>query len=150
MQLVKFEDIPTKGYPLGMQLMSQLAPTGDRGLNFGRSRESGISIGKIPGYWTCPYNGTITAVYLNTNQGGYRVKFWKNTTRVPAEDDSINHDGIRISEPSTHVEIFNLSDFLALDVLAGDTLAVEIVDVDFPVPNDISGSLLILKEVKEE
>lgn len=149
MQLIKFEDIPTKGYPLGLQLMTQLAPIGDRGLNFGRSKVSGIPIGKIPGFWTCPYNGTITGIYLNTDRGGYRVKFWKNLTQIPTVNDSINHDGIKISEPSTHVEIFNLSDFLALDVLIGDTFAVEIVDLDSPAPTDISGSLIILKEVRE-
>jgi hypothetical protein len=81
MQLVKFQDIPAKGNPIGLVRLVPLAELGDRGLNFGRAKNRGIPLGRIPGYWTCPYNVRITGLYLNTDQVD-TVKFWKASSRL--------------------------------------------------------------------
>lgn len=146
MELVKFQNLPAKGSPVGLVQMETVIVQGDRGLNFGRARQSGIQIGRIPGYWTCPYTGIITGIYLNTDQGGYRVKFWKSSIGIPTVADSINQNGVSISDPLNHAEIFNLTDFIEVDVVIGDTFAVEIVEVSpLHTPTDISGSLLLRK-----
>jgi hypothetical protein len=151
MELVKYQNIPAQGHPIGLVQMASVMALGDRALNFGRSRPSGIQVGKIPGYWTCPYNGTITGLYLNTDQGGYRIKFWKSVITTPVASDSINYQGVSIAEPFTHQEIFNLGDFIELDVVIGDTFAVEIVEVSgLHVPTDISGSLLFRQATEEK
>lgn len=150
MQIVKYQDIPAQGSPIGLVRLAPVSAQGDRGLSFGRSRNTGIPVGKLPGYWTCPYNATITGVYLNTDQGGYTVKFWKSNIGTPTEADSINNVGISIADPYTHQEIFNLSDFFVLDVFIGDTFAVEITEASvLHTPTDISGSLL-LQKIEEE
>jgi hypothetical protein len=150
MQLVKYQDIPAQGHPIGLARLVPLGAQGDRGLNFGRTKKSGIPLGRLPGYWTCPYNARITGLYLNTDQGGYTVKFWKSVIGTPTVADSINQNGIDIAAPLTHTEIFNLSDFIELDVVIGDTFAVEIVEVDrLHVPTDISGSLLFTQVTEE-
>jgi hypothetical protein len=150
MELVKYQNIPAQGNPIGLVRLAPVTALGDRGLNFGKARASGIQIGRIPGYWTCPYNGTITGLYLNTDQGGYRIRFWKSQITTPTADDSINYSGISIAEPFTHQEIFNLSDFIELDVVIGDTFAVEITEVSaLHVPTDISGSLLFRQAIEE-
>lgn len=150
MDLVKYKDIPAQGNPIGLAQLVPISALGDRGLNFARARGSGIPLGKLPGYWTCPYNARISGLYLNTDQGGYTVKFWKNSITTPTAVDSINQSGINIVAPNTHVEIYNLSDFLDLDVVIGETFAVEIVAVDpLNIPKDISGSLLLIQSTEE-
>lgn len=144
MELIKYQDIPAQGNPIGLVRLVPVTAQGDRGLSFGRSKITGIPIGRIPGYWTCPYNGRITGIYLNTDRGGYTVRFWKSAIGTPTDADSINYRGVSIAEPLTHQEIFNLSDFIELDVVLGDTFAVEITEVNpLHVPTDISGSLLL-------
>jgi hypothetical protein len=145
-KLVKYADIPVKGNPVGMTKLPKLVPDGDRGLTFGRSLEDGVPLGKIPGYWTCPYNGKITAVFLNTDVGGYTMRVWKNITgKSPTPSDSINVNGFSIASPLTHKEFFDMSDFMVLDVNVGDTFAVEITRVSYPPPTDIAGNVVILK-----
>ena len=148
--LPRFGEIPSKGNPVGLQYLFLMSPGGDRGLTFGRSQKKGITIGKIPGYWSCPYAGKITGVILNTDAGGYTVKFWKTQTgRSPIAEDSISINGYSIAPPNTHLEIFSLSDFIFVDVLPGDTFAVEVVAVTSPAPTDIAGNVLILKSEPE-
>ncbi len=145
-KLPKFGEIPAKGNPIGLTYLFRLTPGGDRGLTFGTSQEDGVTVGKIPGYWTCPYAGTITGVVLNTDQGGYKVKFWKTqSSRSPIPEDSISSEGYAINSPDTHLDIFDMSDFRIVDVLPGDTFAVEIVSVTSPAPKDIAGNVIILK-----
>jgi len=145
-QLPKFSELPRKGNPLGLMPLANILPTGDRGLVFGRSMDDGVPLGKIPGYWSCPYNGTITAVILSTDKGGYTVKIWKNGNRKsPTTVDSICFNGFSISPPLTNRTIIDLQDFIEIDVVAGDTFAVEVVEVSDPPPLDIAGNVVILK-----
>lgn len=137
--LIPFGSIPIKGNPIGLLPLR----AGDRGLNFARSLEGGIQLGKVPGYWTIPYAGYITAVILNTNQGGYTIKFWKASGRTPTPADSINRNGYTISAPQTHIEFFDLSDFTTILVNSGDTFAAEIVAITLPTPTDIAGNAVV-------
>jgi hypothetical protein len=145
-RLPRFGQIPAKGNPIGLTYLFKLGPGGDRGLTFGRSRAGGIPLGKIPGYWSCPYAGTITGVMLNTDRGGYTVRFWKTVSgRSPIADDNISINGYTIAPPDTHQEFFSVSDFLFVDVLPGDTFAVEVVSLKPPIPTDIAGNVVIIK-----
>jgi hypothetical protein len=137
--LIPYGAIPIKGNPIGLLPLR----AGDRGLNFARSLQGGIILGKVPGYWSIPYNGFITAVVLNANQGGYRIKFWKASGRAPLASDVINKIGYEIVPPQTHVEIFDLSDFTTISVSAGDTFAAEIVAIFEPTPTDIAGNAVV-------
>jgi len=139
--LIPFASIPAKGNPIGLLPLN----AGDRGLNFARSLQGGIVLGKVPGYWTIPYDGIITAVVLNTNQGGYRMKFWKASGRIPTAADSINKNGYAIGPPDTHKQFFDLSDFITIYNSAGDTFAAEIVDITEPTPTDIAGNVVIMQ-----
>jgi hypothetical protein len=150
-KLIRFADIPAKGNPTGLTQLLLLSPTGDRGLTFGRSLEGGVPLGKIPGYWTCPYNGIISAVFLNTDRGGYTIRVWKSlTARSPIADDRINTYGYSIYGPLTHMEHYDMSDFTMLDVIPGDTFAVEVTWVSSPPPTDIAGNVVILKTEEEK
>lgn len=142
-QLPRFADIPP-GNP-GLTQLEEIIANGDRGLVFGRSSTNGVGRGKIPGYWTCPYNGTITGAYLSCDQGGFTVNIWKAGRPFnPISSDSINTEGLRIRTPATHIELFDLRDFKNLDVVTGDTFAVEVKAVFPPFPTDIAGSVVIL------
>jgi hypothetical protein len=137
--LIPVGSIPIKGNPIGLLPLR----AGDRGLNFARSLSGGIALGKVPGYWTIPYNGYITSVILNTDQGGYTIKFWKAAGRAPTVADVINRNGYTISAPQTHVELFDLSDFTTIVVSQGDTFAAEIVAISPPTPTDIAGNAVV-------
>jgi hypothetical protein len=139
--LIPFNSVPAKGDPIGLIPLT----IGDRGLTFGRALIEGIQIGKVPGYWTCPYDGIITGVILNTDQGGYTIKFWKATGHTPTVADSINKIGYTISPPQTHVEFSIVTDFTTINVSAGDTFAEEIVALTDPAPTDIAGNIVIAK-----
>lgn len=140
--LVPYDSIPVHGDPVG--LISLLA--GTRGPNFARGMQEGIVVGKVPGYWSSPYPGIITAVILNTNQGGYTVKFWKaKAGRTPTANDSISKNGYTINPPSTNITIFDLSDFTTLTVATGDTFASEIVAVTDPPPTDVAGNVVVFQ-----
>src|SRR5580765_5781180 len=97
MQIAAFSAIQSKGAPIGLR---DLFPVGDRGLTFGKSQSSGILFpGKIAGFWTAPYDGVITAVYLSTDQGGYTVQFRRKRGghSIPSEDDVISRNGYTIA-----------------------------------------------------
>jgi hypothetical protein len=49
----------------------------------------------------------------------------------------------------TNRTIIDLQDFTELDVVAGDTFAVEVVEVSDPPPLDIAGNVVILKSEVE-
>jgi hypothetical protein len=139
--LIPFNSIPAKGDPIGLiQLI-----IGDRGLTFGRSLTGGVVLGKVPGYWTCPYDGIITGVILSTNQGGFTMKFWKAPGRIPTAADSINRVGYTIAPPDTNKQFPILNDFTTISVAAGDTFAEEIIAITDPTPTDIAGNIVISK-----
>lgn len=98
-----------------------------RGFSFGLKRTSGVSTGKLPMYWTCPYSGTISAWNITVDAGTITVKVWKKATGTvhPTSSDSINTSGIALST-GTSIHSTTLSDFTTLVVTAGDIFAVEV------------------------
>jgi hypothetical protein len=141
MLLIPYSAIPKKGNPIGLLPLT----AGDRGLNFARSLTGGIQLGKVPGYWTIPYAGFITAVILNTDQGGFKIRFWKASGHAPTDADVISKDGYTIQPPQTHQEFFDLSDFTTITVNTGDTFAAEIMQIIEPTPLDISGNVVVFQ-----
>lgn len=86
-----------------------------------------ISTGKIKGYWTAKYAGTITGWSLSLNSGTATVKVWKiaSGTAVPTSANSINTSGVAISS-GTHIHSTTLTDFTTTAVTAGDVFAFNI------------------------
>lgn len=114
-----------------------------RGIAFGSAKADGISTGKLNGYFTVPFNGTITGWSLNVDSGTVTVKFWKKAagTAVPTVSDNINTSGVSLSS-GTHVRSTTVTDFTTTAVTAGDIIAVNISALTGTI-TDFSGSLEI-------
>jgi hypothetical protein len=114
-----------------------------RGVAFGSAKLGGISTGKLNGYFTIPFNGTITGWTLNVDTGTVTVKFWKKAagTAVPTVADNINTSGVSLSS-GTHVRSTTVTDFTTTAVSAGDIIAVNITALTGTI-TDFSGSLEI-------
>ena len=116
---------------------------GPRGLVFGSSKTSGITTGKIKGYFTVDYSGAITGYTLSKLDGtSLTIKFWKKAdgTALPTVADSINTSGLTLS--GDHVRSSTVSDFTTTTVTAGDVFAVQITAVTGTV-TDFAGTLEI-------
>jgi hypothetical protein len=114
-----------------------------RGVAFGSAKTGGISTGKLNGYFTVPFNGTITGWSLSVDTGTVTVKFWKKAagTAVPTVSDNINTSGVSLST-GTHVRSTTVSDFTTTAVTAGDIIAVNITALTGTI-TDFSGTLEI-------
>jgi hypothetical protein len=112
---------------------------------FGIQVSAGIATGKLPGYWTCPYNGTIRAWNLTVDTGTITVKIRKKTTgtAAPLSADWINTNGIAISA-NTNIRSSTLTDFTNTGVSIGDVFACDVVAVSGGT-TDFAGSLEIVK-----
>lgn len=112
---------------------------------FGIQVSAGIATGKLPGYWTCPYNGTIRAWNLTVDTGTITVKIRKKTTgtAAPLSADWINTNGIAISA-NTNIRSSTLTDFTSTGVSIGDVFACDVVAVSGGT-TDFAGSLEIVK-----
>lgn len=122
-------------------------PGGSAGVGnfvFGLKRSSGVPVGKIAGYWTCPFAGTISAWNLSVNAGTITVKIWKiaTGTAVPTNANSINTSGISLST-GTSIHSTSLGDFTTLAVVVGDIFACEVTAVSGV--NDFGGSIEITR-----
>jgi hypothetical protein len=138
---------PTNGQVMAYDLASDLwkpktpaATTLIRGMGFGAARASGISTGKLKGWFTCPYVGTISGWTLAIPVGTITVKFWKLAGALPTAANSINTAGV--SSSGTYIRSFTLTDFITLAVAIGDVIVVEVVALT-GVITDFSGSLEI-------
>ncbi len=111
---------------------------------FGIKRAAGVVTGKLAGYWTCPFAGTISAWNLTVDAGTITIKIWKIATGTahPTSADSINTSGIALSA-GTHLHSTDLSDFTTTAVAAGDTFVCEITAVSGV--SDFGGSIEITK-----
>lgn len=98
-----------------------------RNFTFGASDTGGLSTGKLNGFWTCPFDGTITGWNITVDAGTLTVKIWKIATGTakPTVANSINTSGIGIST-GTAVRSSVVTDFTTTAVTAGDIFAVEI------------------------
>lgn len=131
---------------LARLLLSLAASSPKRGVAFGYARNSGITTGKINGYFTCPYAGTITGWTIqiaSTDSGTITIRFWKRAsgTSVPTVSDNINTSGVSLTS-GTLVESTVTSDFTTTAVAAGDVFAVEITAITGSI-KDFSGTLQI-------
>lgn len=114
------------------------------GVIFSLKRNSGLTTGKLAGYWTCPYAGTITSWNITVDTGTITLKVWKIATGTahPTSADSINTSGISLSS-NTSIHSTDLSDFTTTAVAVGDIFAVEITAVSGVL--DLGGSIEITK-----
>jgi hypothetical protein len=153
MQILSLSNVPVKGSPVGL---FNLIPDGDRGPTFGKAQSTGILFpGKIAGFWTAPYDGIITAVYLSVDQGGVTVQFRRRRGSlggIPVSEDVINVNGYTIIAPATggaHQVFTNLTDFTDVNVIKGDVFTTEIVELFYPKPTDVAGNLLVSQTTGE-
>ena len=111
---------------------------------FGLKRSSGVATGKLGGYWTCPFAGTITAWNISVDTGTITVKIWKIATGTahPTSADSINTSGISLSS-NTSIHSTDTTDFTTTTVSIGDIFAAEITAVSSVL--DFGGSIEITK-----
>lgn len=89
---------------------------------------SGAAItGKIGGYFTCPYAGTISAWNIVVDAGTATIKVWKIATGTakPTAANSINTSGVAIST-GTAIHSTTTSDFTSTTVTANDIFAFNI------------------------
>jgi hypothetical protein len=148
MRVVSLNSIPAQPTKGSIGLVD-LIPDGDRGPTFGNASSGGISLGKIAGFWTAPYDGIITAVTLSVDQGGVTVRFYRRRGSrggVPSSGDIINRHGYTVMAPATggaHRVFTNLTDFLDVNVFKGDVFTTEIVNLFDPKPTDVGGNILV-------
>lgn len=88
---------------------------------------SAISTGKVKGFFTCPYAGTISAWSIVVDTGTVTVKVWKIATGTakPTSANSINTSGVALST-GTAIRSTTLTDFTTTTVTAGDIFAYNI------------------------
>lgn len=86
-----------------------------------------IATGKVKGFFTCPYAGTITGWSIVADTGTVTVKVWKIATGTakPTSANSINTSGVSLSS-GTAIRSSTLTDFTTTAIAAGDILAYNI------------------------
>ncbi len=91
---------------------------------------SGAATGKVNGYYTVPYSGTITGWSISVDTGTATVKTWKiaNGTAVPTISNVISTSGVSIST-GTHIRSSTVTDFTSTTVTAGDIIAFDITAI---------------------
>lgn len=111
---------------------------------FTLSSIGGLVIGKIPGFWTCPFAGTIQAWNLTVDTGTITLAIWKIVTGTvhPTSANTINTSGISLTT-GTSIRSTVLTDFTTLAVSVGDIFAAQILAVSGV--QDFGGSIEILK-----
>lgn len=88
---------------------------------------SAISTGKVKGYFTCPFAGTITGYNIMADTGTVTVKVWKiaTGTAVPTSGNSINTSGVALAT-GTAIHSNTVTDFTSTTVTANDIFAYNI------------------------
>lgn|ERR1043166_1969094 len=112
--------------------------------HFFAKRSSGVAVGKLAGYWTCPFAGTISAWNLTVDSGTITVKIWKIATGTahPTSANSINTSGLSLSS-NTNIHSTTLTDFITTAVAVGDIFAAEVTAVSGVF--DFGGSIEITR-----
>lgn len=96
-------------------------------IGFTSSDSTAVATGKVNGYFTCPYAGTITAFDFMVDAGTATVEVWKiaTGTAVPTVANTINTSGVAIST-GTALHSTTLSDFTTTTIAANDIFAFNI------------------------
>lgn len=91
---------------------------------------SAITAGKVKGFFTVPYSGSITAYNIVADAGTCTIKCWKIATGTakPTSSNSINSSGVSLST-GTAVRSTSLSDFTTTTITANDIFAFNIETV---------------------
>ena len=86
-----------------------------------------VATGKMYGYFTAPYAGTITGWSISADAGTCTIKTWKvaNGSAVPTVSNNISTSGVALSS-GTHVRSSDVSDFTSVAITAGDIIAFNI------------------------
>ncbi len=86
-----------------------------------------LTTGKVGGYATVPYSGTISAWSIGVDTGTITFKVWKvaSGTAVPTSGNSINTSGVALSS-NTYIRSTTLTDFTTTTVTANDIFAFNI------------------------
>lgn len=94
---------------------------------------SAIATGKVKGYFTCPYAGTITGWNIMADTGTVTIKAWKiaTGTAVPTIANVINTNGVSLSS-GTAVHSTTVTDFTTTAVAANDIFAFDITAISGP------------------
>lgn len=102
-----------------------------------------ISTGKLKGYYTVPYSGTITGWSISVDTGTLTFKVWKiaTGTAVPTIANVINTNGVAISS-GTSVRSSTVTDFTSLVVTAGDIIALVVTATSGPTEGTIAIEIL--------
>jgi hypothetical protein len=105
----------------------------------------GLSVGKIPGFWTCPFSGTIVGWNLTVDTGICTIRVWKiaSGTAKPTVANAINTAGLSIST-GTAIRSSTVTDFTTTTVTAGDIFACEITAVGGGI-TELGGAIEILQ-----
>lgn len=88
---------------------------------------SAISSGKVKGFFTCPYAGTITGYNIVADAGTCTIKTWKIATGTakPTSSNSISTSGVQLAT-GTAIHSSTTSDFTSTTVSANDIFAFNI------------------------
>jgi len=88
---------------------------------------SAITTGKIKGFYTIPYAGTISGYNITVDSGTVTIKTWKIATGTakPTSANSISTSGVSLSSGSA-VRSSTVTDFTSTTVSAGDIFAFNI------------------------
>jgi len=86
-----------------------------------------IAIGKVPGYFTCPYAGTITGWNITADTGACTIQTWKvaTGTAVPTVSNSISTSGVSLAS-GTAKHSADTSHFMHITVAAYDIFAFNV------------------------
>ncbi len=92
-----------------------------------------IATGKVKGFFTCPYAGTITGWNIVVDSGTCTIQTWKIATGTakPTVSNSISTSGVAIST-GTAVHSATTSDFTSTTVTANDIFAFNIGTISGP------------------
>ena len=88
---------------------------------------SAITTGKIKGFFTVPYAGTISGYNITVDSGTVTIKTWKIATGTakPTSANSISTSGVSLSSGSA-VRSSTVTDFTSTTVSVGDIFAFNI------------------------
>jgi hypothetical protein len=91
---------------------------------------SAITTGKVKGFFTCPYAGTISGYNIVADAGTCTVKTWKIATGTakPTVAHSISTSGVSLSS-GTAIHSATVTDFTTTTVTANDIFAFDITAV---------------------
>lgn len=112
---------------------------------FSISRPSGLTTGKVKGFFVCPYPANISGYSFVLDTGTATVKTWKRAMGAskPTSANSISTTGVSITS-GTAFRSAVVTDFTTLAVAANDIFAFEITVLTGP-PTELSFELELTK-----